>query len=60
LVLIDLERPHRIDVGNFRSKSKNSPFDGRPVEGLAVATVLGGRILHALDSAPAGLRQPLA
>jgi dihydroorotase len=60
LVVIDFERPYRIDVGNFKSKSKNSPFDGRPVEGIALATVLGGRILHVIEGAPAGLRQPLA
>ena len=43
LVVIDLDRPWRIDAARFRSKSKNSPFDGRPAQGRAVRTVVGGR-----------------
>jgi dihydroorotase len=46
LVLFDLERPYRINVDRFRSKSKNSPFDGRPVEGKVLMTVTRGRIVH--------------
>jgi dihydroorotase len=46
LVLFDPERAYRIDVDSFRSKSKNSPFDGRPVEGKVLMTVTGGRIVH--------------
>jgi dihydroorotase len=46
LLLFDPDRPHRIDVDGFRSKSKNSPFDGRPVEGKVLMTVTGGRIVH--------------
>ena len=45
LVVFDLERPWKIDVDAFRSKSKNAPFDGRPVEGRALMTVVGGRIV---------------
>jgi dihydroorotase len=44
-VVFDLDRPWRIDVEAFRSKSKNAPFDGRPVEGRAIMTVVGGRIV---------------
>jgi dihydroorotase len=43
LVLIDLEEPWRMEADEFRSKSKNSPFDGRPVQGRAVRTIVGGR-----------------
>ncbi|BBK32528.1 dihydroorotase [Stella humosa] len=46
LTLIDLDRPWRIAVDRFRSKSKNSPFDGRPVQGRAAMTMLGGRVVH--------------
>lgn len=46
LVLFDPDRAYRIDVDGFRSKSKNSPFDGRPVEGKVLMTVTGGRIVH--------------
>jgi dihydroorotase len=43
LLLFDLELPWKIDEKNFHSKSKNSPFDGRPVQGMAIRTVVGGR-----------------
>ena len=43
LVLFDPDRPQRIDVDAFRSKSKNSPFDGRPVQGQVLRTVVDGR-----------------
>ena len=43
LVIFDLERPWRIDVDALRSKSKNSPYDGRPVQGRVLRTVVAGR-----------------
>ena len=43
LVVFDLERPWRIDVEAFRSKSKNAPYDGRPVQGRVLRTVVAGR-----------------
>jgi dihydroorotase len=43
LVIFDLERPWRIDVDALRSKSKNAPYDGRPVQGLVLRTVIAGR-----------------
>jgi dihydroorotase len=43
LLLFDLDRPWKVDEKNFHSKSKNSPFDGRPVQGMAIRTVVGGR-----------------
>ena len=30
----------------LNSKSKNSPFDGRPVQGQAITTVIDGRFVH--------------
>jgi dihydroorotase len=47
LVLFDLERAYRIDVGKFRSKSKNSPFDERPVQGRVLRTIVDGRTVFA-------------
>ncbi len=47
LVIIDLDRPWRIDPDRFISKSKNSPFDGHPVQGAATTTVLGRRTVFA-------------
>ena len=50
LVLFDLERPWRIDVDAFHSKSKNSPFDGRPVQGRILRTVVDGRTVFAAEA----------
>jgi len=46
LVVFDLDTPCRIEVERFRSKSKNSPFDGRPVQGRVLRTVVDGRTVH--------------
>jgi len=45
LVLFDLDRPSKIAVDTFRSKSKNSPFDGRPVQGRVLKTMVEGRMV---------------
>lgn len=50
LVLFDLERPWRLDPALFRSKSKNSPFEGHLVQGKVLRTVVDGRsIFEAAD-----------
>ncbi len=49
LVLFDPERAWTVDAKQFRSKSKNSPFDGRTVTGRALLTMVDGRIVHRLD-----------
>ena len=41
LVIFDAERPWRIDPDSLRSKSKNSPFEGHPVQGAVINTVVG-------------------
>jgi dihydroorotase len=43
LLLFDPDRPGRIEVDKFRSKSKNSPFDGRPVQGKVLLSIVDGR-----------------
>jgi dihydroorotase len=43
LVLFDLDAAWQIDTEAFRSKSKNAPFDGRPVQGRVRRTVVDGR-----------------
>jgi dihydroorotase len=45
-VVFDLDRPWQIAEEDFRSKSKNSPFDGRPVQGRAIKTIVGGRVVY--------------
>jgi dihydroorotase len=46
LVLFDPDAPRRIDADAFHSKAKNSPFDGRPVQGKVMRTVVGGRTVY--------------
>jgi dihydroorotase len=43
LLLFDPDEPWRIEVDRLRGKSKNSPFDHRPVMGRVVRTVVDGR-----------------
>jgi dihydroorotase len=49
MVLLDVDRPYRIDVAKFRGKSKNSPYDSRPVQGLVLKTFVDGRTVFALE-----------
>ncbi len=46
LVLCDLDAPRRIDAAKLRSKSKNSPFDGRRLQGEVLLTVVDGRVVY--------------
>lgn len=46
LMLFDPDKPWRIDVDGFRSKSKNSPFDEMPTQGRVLRTVVAGRTLY--------------
>ncbi len=43
LIVFDPDRPRRIDPDSFRSKSKNSPFEGHPVQGQVQLSVVDGR-----------------
>ena len=46
LLLFDPGRPWVIQESSIRSKSKNTPFERRPVQGMAVRTVIDGRTVH--------------
>ena len=46
LILFDPGAPVVIDADGLKSKSKNSPFDGRRLQGRVLLTVVGGRIVH--------------
>ncbi len=49
LVLFDLERPWRVEAEKLASKSKNSCFDRRPVQGMVLRTIVDGRTVFARD-----------
>lgn len=46
LTLIDLQREETIEVRAFRSKSRNSPFQGWALRGFAALTMVAGRIVY--------------
>ena len=43
LLVFDLDAPWRIDADAFHGKTRNTPFDGRPVMGRVERTVVDGR-----------------
>lgn len=45
LMIFDPDEGWKVIADDFRSKSKNSPFDGRPVQGRVFRTVVDGRIV---------------
>jgi dihydroorotase len=45
VTVIDLERTFTVDAKAFRSKSRNTPFDGWKLKGKAVLTMVGGSIV---------------
>jgi dihydroorotase len=50
LVLFDPDISWQIDTDRFRSKSKNAPFDDRPVQGHAVQTIVDGRTIFSREA----------
>ena len=46
IALIDPEAEYRIDVSKFASKGKNTPFDGYPVKGRVVMTIVSGKVVY--------------
>jgi dihydroorotase len=44
ITVIDRHKSWTVDVEQFKSKSRNSPFDGRQMTGRAVMTIVGGEI----------------
>jgi dihydroorotase len=49
LVLFDSGRGWKVEAKKFHSKSKNSPFDDRPVQGMVMRTVIDGRTVYSRD-----------
>jgi dihydroorotase len=56
VTLVDPERRWRVEARRFRSKGRNTPFDGWEVTGRAVAVIVGGRVVHDERPAAAALR----
>jgi dihydroorotase len=46
VTILDPDREWTIDVNKFRSKSRNCPFGGWKVRGLAEQVIVGGRIVQ--------------
>ena len=46
LVLCHLNAPVVIDADKLLSKSKNSPFDGRRLQGQVLMTLVDGRVVY--------------
>jgi dihydroorotase len=46
LTIFSTERAWTYNVKESRSKSRNSPFDGRTFKGAPIATIVAGRIVH--------------
>jgi dihydroorotase len=51
ITLIDPSRELTIDASQFRSRSRNTPFDGETYTGAVVKTLVGGRTVFAQDAA---------
>ena len=49
ITIIDPKCNWTIDISQFKSKSRNCPFDGWQVTGRAVATIVGGEVKWTLD-----------
>jgi dihydroorotase len=53
VTVIDPDMEWTIDTRQFKSKSRNSPFNGWLVRGRAVATIVNGQIKYELETAEA-------
>ncbi|MEK9724890.1 MAG: dihydroorotase [Rhodospirillaceae bacterium] len=49
LIVFDPDRGWKVTDDGLHSKSKNSPFDNRPVQGRVLRTVIDGRTVFQLD-----------
>jgi dihydroorotase len=50
LVLCDITAPIFIDADRLISKSKNSPFDGRRLQGKVLRTIAEGRTVFEAEA----------
>lgn len=45
LTIIDLDNKYTVDAEKFKSKSRNTPFNGWPMKGKAVLTMVEGKVV---------------
>jgi dihydroorotase len=46
VTILDPKKRWIFDASKSRSKSRNTPFDGRPLTGKIVATIVAGKVVH--------------
>ena len=46
ITLVDLDKKYKIDAKTFKSKGKNTPFDGWEVKGKVCATIVEGKVKY--------------
>jgi dihydroorotase len=46
VTVFDPTREWKVDAKAFRSKGRNTPYQGRTLRGKAVCTVVGGRVVY--------------
>ena len=56
VTVIDPERRWKVSARTFKSKSRNTPFDGWDLQGKAIATFVGGTLVYEDRPATAPLR----
>ncbi|HEY9081535.1 dihydroorotase [Magnetovibrio sp.] len=50
LIVFDPNRGWKVSDSELHSKAKNTPFDGRPLQGRVLKTVIDGRLVFNLDA----------
>ena len=46
ITIVNPDEAYKIDVSKFVSKGKNTPFDGYPVKGRVMMTIVAGKIVY--------------
>ena len=46
LVVFHPQKQYEIDPGEFQSKGRNTPFAGKKVKGMVMATIVDGRVIY--------------
>jgi dihydroorotase len=49
VTVVDPQRRWTVEAARFRSKSRNTPFEGMEMHGQAVLTMVGGRVVWRAD-----------